>query len=104
MFPYPASNITRFAIMNERCPNCGVRLEPEPGFYQGAMYVGYGFSVALIVIVGLILFYTWDPSEWTYIAIVITLAIVLAPLNYRYSRVLYLYWFGGIEPRRDLGK
>jgi len=104
MFPFSASNITRFTIMNERCPVCGVRLEPEPGFYQGAMYVSYGFSVALIAIVGLVLYFTWDPSEWTYIAIVIGIAIVGAPLNYRYSRVLYLYWFGGIEPRGDIGK
>jgi hypothetical protein len=102
MFPYSAGNISRFTIMNERCPVCGVRLEPEPGFYQGAMYVGYGFTVALLTIVGLILYYTWDPSEWTYIGIVIGLAIVAAPLNYRYSRVLYLYWFGGIKPLRDL--
>ncbi|WP_337325671.1 DUF983 domain-containing protein [Chryseolinea sp. T2] len=83
--------------MNERCPVCGVRLEPEPGFYQGAMYVGYAFTVALIAIVGGILYFTWDPSEWTYSAIVIILAILMAPLNYRYSRVLYLYMFGGIK-------
>lgn len=97
MFAYSASNLTRFNRMNERCPVCGVRLEPEPGFYQGAMYVGYGFTVALLVIVGLALYFTWDPSEWTYIAIVIGIAIIGAPLNYRYSRVLYLYWFGGIK-------
>lgn len=101
MFPFPASSLTKFNIMNEHCPVCGVRLEPEPGFYQGAMYVGYGFTVALITIVGLALYFTLDPSEWTYIAIVIGIAIVGAPLNYRYSRVLYLYWFGGIKRLRD---
>lgn len=101
MFPYPARSLTKFNIMNERCPVCGVRLEPEPGFYQGAMYVGYGFTVAMITIVGLALYFTWDPSEWTYIAIVIGIALVGAPLNYRYSRVLYLYWFGGIKRLRD---
>jgi uncharacterized protein (DUF983 family) len=96
MFAYPATNLTKFNVMNERCPHCGVRLEPEPGFYQGAMYVGYGFTVALITIVGLILYFTGDPSEWTYITVVIILAILMAPLNYRYSRVLYLYWFGNL--------
>jgi len=104
MFTYPASDLTHFTIMNERCPECGVRLEPEPGFYQGAMYVGYGFTVALIVIVGLALYYTIDPSEWTYIAVVIGIAIVGAPLNYRYSRVLYLYMFGGLGVRGDVRK
>ena len=97
MFAYSAANLAKFSVMNERCPHCGVRLEPEPGFYQGAMYVGYGFTVALITIVGLILYFTGDPSEWTYIAVVIVLAVVMAPLNYRYSRVLYLYWFGGLK-------
>ena len=97
LFKYSALNLTRFSVMNERCPVCGVRLEPEPGFYQGAMYVGYGFTVALIAIVALILYFTWDPSEWTYIAVVISLAVLGAPLNYRYSRVLYLYMFGGIR-------
>lgn len=97
MFVHSASNISKFNVMNERCPVCDVRLEPEPGFYQGAMYVGYGFTVALIAIVGVILYLAWDPSEWTYIGIVIFLAFLMAPLNYRYSRVLYLYWFGGIK-------
>lgn len=104
MFAFSAGNLTKFNVMNERCPVCGVRLEPEPGFYQGAMYVGYAFTVGLITLVGLILYYAGDPSEWTYISVVIGLAIVGAPLNYRYSRVLYLYWFGGIKPSKDLRK
>lgn len=83
--------------MNERCPHCGVRLEPEPGFYQGAMYVGYAFTVAVLAIVGLFLYFTWDPSEWIYIGIIIGIMVFLAPLNYRYSRILYLYFFGGIR-------
>ncbi|MEO8471126.1 MAG: DUF983 domain-containing protein [Chryseolinea sp.] len=83
--------------MNTTCPHCGVRLEPEPGFYQGAMYVGYGFTVSVLALVGLFLFFTWDPSEWTYIGIIVGIMVLLIPLNYRYSRILYLYMFGGIS-------
>lgn len=79
------------------CPSCGVRLEPEPGFYQGAMYVGYAFTVAMLVIIGIILYFLGDPSEWVYIGVIIGIMILLAPLNYRYSRIVYLYLFGGIE-------
>jgi uncharacterized protein (DUF983 family) len=96
IFTFPATKLSRFNIMNERCPHCGVRLEPEPGFYQGAMYVGYAFTVAVLAIVGLFLYFTWDPSEWVYIGIIIGIMVLLAPLNYRYSRILYLYFFGGI--------
>lgn len=83
--------------MNETCPHCGAMLQPEPGFYQGAMYVGYGFTVAIIVAISLILYLVGNPSEWVYIGTIILVAILVAPLNYRYSRCVYLYLFGGIK-------
>ena len=98
MFAYPVTNLTKFNKMNEKCPHCGVRLEPEPGFYQGAMYVGYGFTIAVTIVVGLILyFFAGDPSEWVYISAVIGIMILLVPVNYRFSRIVYLYSFGGIK-------
>ena len=83
--------------MNEHCPRCGVRLEPEPGFYQGAMYVGYAFTLAAMIIIGLALYLIADPRDIVYIGTVIGVMVVLAPLNYRYSRIVYLYSFGGIK-------
>jgi hypothetical protein len=84
--------------MNEFCPHCGVRLEPEPGFYQGAMYVGYGFTVTLLIALSII-FYLFFPekSEWFHIGVFVGIMVLLIPLNYRYSRILYLYFFGGIH-------
>ena len=97
MFAYPVTNLSKFNKMNEACPHCHVRLEPEPGFYQGAMYVGYAFTLAVTLIVGLILYFLGDPSEWVYIGTVIGIMLVLVPLNYRFSRIVYLYTFGGIR-------
>ena len=97
IFKYPATKISKFNVMNETCPCCGVGLEPEPGFYQGAMFVSYAFAVAVIVIVGLLLYFLGDPSEWVYIGIVIAVMFLLSPLNYRYSRILYLTFFGGLK-------
>jgi uncharacterized protein (DUF983 family) len=101
IFTYPATSLTKFNVMNEKCPHCGVRLEPEPGFYQGAMYVSYGFTVAFMVVIGALLYLTVNPSEWVYIGTVIGVMLLLVPFNYRYSRILYLYSFGGIryDPR-----
>ncbi|MGC1241345.1 MAG: DUF983 domain-containing protein [Chryseosolibacter sp.] len=82
--------------MNETCPHCGVRLEPEPGFYQGAMYVGYGFTVLVTVVISIILYLMGEYSEWVYIGAIIGVMILLVPLNYRYSRIVYLYSFGGL--------
>jgi Protein of unknown function (DUF983) len=90
--------------MNEKCPTCGVRLEPEPGFYQGAMYVGYAFTVAALVTIGIILYLLGDPSEWVYIGVIIGVMFLLSPLNYRYSRIVYLYLFGGIKYKPHLSQ
>ena len=97
MFAFSATNPSKFNLMNKQCPRCGVRLEPEPGFYQGAMYVGYAFTVAVIVLVGMVLYLLGDPSEWVYVGVVIAIMILLVPLNYRYSRIVYLYAFGGMK-------
>jgi uncharacterized protein (DUF983 family) len=104
MFAHPASSLTRFNKMNEFCPHCGLRLEPEPGFYQGAMYVSYAITVAFLVTIGIALYLLGDPSEWVYIGTVIGVMILLVPLNYRYSRILYLYLIGGIKYDPGLSK
>jgi uncharacterized protein (DUF983 family) len=96
LFTHPLANIVKFNIMNETCPHCGVRLEPEPGFYQGAMYVGYALSVAVTVLVFVLVYLLNIASMWTPVAIVAVIMVVLVPINYRYSRTLYLYLFGGI--------
>ena len=99
MFAYPVvGHLLKFNKMNETCPHCGVRLEPEPGFYQGAMYVGYGITVAMILIVSLVLYHVVNPSSpYTYTFTVIGIMVLLIPANYRYSRIIYLYLFGGIR-------
>jgi hypothetical protein len=98
MFAHSATSLLKFSKMNERCPHCGIRLEPEPGFYQGAMYVSYGFTVMVMIIISAILYYmAGHPSEWVYIGVVVAVMLILVPLNYRYSRILFLYMFGGLK-------
>lgn len=97
MFTYPVTNLGRFMTLNKTCPHCGVRLEPEPGFYQGAMYVGYAFTIVLILIVSAVLYMLGNPSEWVYIGTIIGMSVLVAPLNFRYSRIVYLYSFGGMK-------
>jgi len=104
MFAYPIRKLSKFNVMNATCPHCGIRLEPEPGFYQGAMYVGYGFTIAFISLVSLVLYALGDVSEWHYIGASIGGMALLIPLNYRYSRIVYLYLFGGIKYDRHLSQ
>ena len=84
--------------MHKQCPQCHLDFEIEPGFYTGAMYVSYSFSVALFIIVGFILYLFFnDPDLTVYVSITLLLVILLFPLLYRYSRVVYLHLFGGVK-------
>jgi uncharacterized protein (DUF983 family) len=102
IFTYPVRRIGKFNVMNPTCPHCGVRLEPEPGFYQGSMYVQYGFTIILIIAISAVLYFSGDFSEWVYIGATVGAIILLAPLNYRFSRIVYLYMFGGIKYNPNL--
>ncbi len=104
MFTHSPLNATKFMKMNKACPHCGVLLQPEPGFYQGAMYVQYAFTVVVFLVIGLSLYNFAEPvSDWVYVGATVAAVLLLAPLNYRYSRIIYLYTFGGIkyDPERS---
>jgi uncharacterized protein (DUF983 family) len=82
----------RFA-MNPTCPVCGHRFEREAGFFQGAMYLSYGFGTAFLIVLG----YTADALLAPSIGFVPTLAgvvavqLALVPTLFRYSRVIWAH-------------
>jgi uncharacterized protein (DUF983 family) len=96
IFKYPLSQFRKFSAMNATCPVCGASFEPEPGFYFGALYVSYGFTVTLFFLVWITLHFLFDPPEWIYYISFITTAALFIPISFRYSRILFLYWFGGL--------
>lgn len=104
MFKYPAFNVRRFDEMHEQCPVCGLYYEIEVGFYWGAMYISYGFSVALVVLVGIILYQAGDPSIWVYVGVVTVSVVALSPVFFRYSRMLMLHMFGNISYDPDAAR
>jgi uncharacterized protein (DUF983 family) len=83
--------------MHEHCPHCGADFQNEPGFYLGAMYVSYAFTVAIFVGCWIALRVLLDPSLATYMLVVIIASIIFAPFNFRLSRIIWLYWFGGLR-------
>lgn len=97
MFPYSLFNFTKFTRMNKTCPVCGLQFEREPGFFFGAMYISYAFSVAVFVAVGVALSILGDFPLWYYLIGVSVAITLLFPVMFRYSRVLFLHFFGGVD-------
>ena len=79
--------------MHQACPKCNLRFEVEPGYFYAAMYVAYGFNVILSIVVGMLTFYITGETEspWVYVAVIFVFSLILAPANFRYSRVVLLY-------------
>lgn len=79
--------------MHNNCPKCNLKYEIEPGYFYAAMYVAYGFNVALAVITGILTYLITgeEHSPWIYVLSILIISILLSPLNFRYSRVILLH-------------
>lgn len=79
--------------MHKNCPHCNFEFEVELGYFYVAMFVSYAMNVALLVTLGVATYIlTHSENPWVYTPILLISAFLLSPLNFRYSRVILLYW------------
>jgi uncharacterized protein (DUF983 family) len=79
--------------MNKNCSHCGFTFEIEPGYFYVAMFVSYAFNVAQMVTTAVAIYVlTGSHSPWAYVIALLGISVVLSPFNFRYSRVVLLYW------------
>jgi len=105
IFANPAYSLDGQKILKE-CPNCGLVYEREPGYFYAAMYVGYAFIVAELVTLAVGTYMvTGSENPWLYLVVMLTVVAILAPFNFRYSRVLLLHWLTpGLHYHPELAK
>jgi len=91
-----ANNMYQFGgqKMHTDCPHCGFHFEIEPGYFYVAMFISYAMNVAEMVTLAVATYLLTGNMEspWLYISILLSVAFILAPFNFRYSRVILLYW------------
>jgi uncharacterized protein (DUF983 family) len=103
MFPYPTYRLDKLTMIHHKCPKCDLRYEVEPGFFYGAMYISYAFSVAIMISLGVATYIIGkDPDAWVYLWVVSVGLALAVPFSFRYSRVLMLHWFGGVRYKESL--
>jgi hypothetical protein len=96
---FPSKNPYNFKRMDEinaHCSNCNMDFIPEIGFYWGATYVSYALTVAFSVatfIVSVLFFGVLKSLSFEYVTINAVLMILLVPVFYRLSRMLWLWMF-----------
>ncbi|WP_448519347.1 DUF983 domain-containing protein [Rhodoflexus sp.] len=98
MYKHSIFNPTKFTDMYTNCPVCDLKFEVEPGFFYGAMYVGYAISVATIITVFTAINILYPKASLsTFIISTVVAIILMIPVNFRYSRIMMLYFFGGVK-------
>lgn len=97
--------------MNEFCPHCGLKFEREPGYFYVAMFVSYAMNVAEMIAAGVAAYVfglTLDYENlYAFIGVLFLTTLIFAPFNYRYSRMVLLYWLSpnlNYEPSRSAPK
>lgn len=79
---------------NDVCSHCGQFFEIEPGYFYGAMYISYFMIIIEGGLTGLLLFnFSGSESIWLYLVIILSVTLFLSPINFRYSRLILLYFF-----------
>ncbi len=98
LFVHSVYRLDRMLKMHKTCPACQQDFVQEPGFYFGAMYFSYAFTIAIMVFFGVGYKIVFNPQQmWPILSSVFVPAVILSPFNYRLSRTLMLYLFGKIR-------
>ncbi|HSZ72740.1 MAG TPA: DUF983 domain-containing protein [Cytophagaceae bacterium] len=96
-YSHPHS-LRQLHLMPEHCEKCGLKFTPEPGFYTGAMYISYGFTVLLFVLYFFVLNIGLHIEGFVFLATYASSLLVLFPYLFRYSRTVFLHLFYEYKP------
>ena len=90
-----------FMAMRDACPVCGHCFTPEPGFFQGAMFVSYAVGVAELIAGSTIAYVFLSPHigiAWA-LAAAAVVHLLLVPQLFEYSRVIWAHIVAGSGKR-----
>jgi len=95
-------NLKVLSSTYDYCPTCKRKLYIEPGFYYGAMYVSYALGVAHVVAFWLVKFTLGIEVEfWNFIIFVGSSLLLMSPLYYALSKIIWANMFIGFKETQN---
>ncbi len=76
-----------------------MKFEREQGYFLGAMYVSYGLSIPMVLLLVLLF---WKFTRWPYDVDILAAFVAYlpcVPLVARFARVVWMYVDQGFDPR-----
>ena len=90
LFKTPLTSMEGVYNMYPKCPKCGQDFEMEPGFYWGAMYVGYGlYCFYMLGTIGILIFGFGLTVNQSFVS-ALAGGIIMVPVIARLARVQWI--------------
>lgn len=88
-----------FFDMPKKCPKCGQDFQIEAGFYYGAMYMSYAFTIAIIVavFVAMIVFDVFTIDRFLITDFIVLVLVI--PYIFRLSRSSWISLMISYDPK-----
>ncbi len=99
LFETPTFSFRRPFDMPPKCTNCGQDYMPEPGFYYGAMFIGYIFTGWFCIL--FVIFFHWVLGWSTLASFALLIAVCLLFFVYffRLARSIWINITVKFDPR-----
>jgi uncharacterized protein (DUF983 family) len=85
--------------MHDRCPHCGASLEREPGFYLGSIYINYGLTGLIAIIVAFVLRFRYGVPQNPLLIGGMLFTLTFPLLVFPWARSLWLGFDQWRDPR-----
>ena len=92
-------NPSKVTKLHENCSKCNLKYMIEPSFFYGAMYVNYGITVAISISTFLVAKLIFNGSLLQAFAAIFIALIILAPVNLRLSRIIWIHMFVAFDEK-----
>lgn len=98
LYKTPLSSMQGIYNMHEACSHCKQPFEMEPGFYWGAMYIGYGLSSGYMLTAMVVCLFVFDFTVNQSFAAAIAGGVVIVPMVARLARAIWINIYVKYKP------
>jgi hypothetical protein len=85
--------------MHTQCPNCRYVFAREPGYFLGAIVIGYAVAVPMVAGFGFLIRWLAPMLDWEWCFMIgFVLYIGVTPTVFRYSRATWMYIDNWLDP------
>ena len=90
--------ISKILDTEPTCNCCGLKYEKEPGFFYGAMYVSYGLTSGIFIVMFILELTVFNLDTTPFAIIMLSIILLTFPFVTRWARVLWLNFFFRYNP------